>query len=100
MPQKTFKFELRVNFEGTELEIAEKNIIVEQTTRMAAKHAYTTALLLADESRSRKPECVLSSGDMFEGTKQISLADDIETEDEIKARIQQSRITSEVTDEI
>jgi hypothetical protein len=37
---------------------------------------------------------------MFEGTKQISLADDIETEDEIKARIHQSRITSEVTDEV
>lgn len=67
---RTFTIELRVDDADPE-----KVELVKQAARVAAKHLFTTALLLAD---GRKPQIALNSGDLFETDKEISLADDLE----------------------
>lgn len=72
MTLKTFTIELRVDFDDKE-----KEQLILQSARMAAKHLFTTASLVADK---RKPQIALSTSDMFEGAEQISLAEDIPME--------------------
>lgn len=70
LTMRSFKIELRVD----DLD-PEKVQLVETAARIAAKHLFTTALLL---SEARKPQITLQSGDMFEGEKDINLADDLD----------------------
>lgn len=68
---RTFKIELRVDdTDPTHVPL------VEQAARVAAKHLFTTALLL--QGSGRKPMIALQSGDLFESEQEISLADDLE----------------------
>lgn len=66
----TFTIELRVPFDEKE-----KLDIVQDALKVAAKHVYTTALLICDD---RKPQVALHGGDYFTPTEEILLADDIE----------------------
>ncbi len=69
---KTITIELRVDFE---LEGRDsKEVAIVEAARQAAKHLYSTALLLQDK---RKPQIVLMAGDMIEGDKEIELAEDV-----------------------
>ena len=68
---RTFKIELRVDDSDKE-----KMPLVEQAARVAAKHLFTTALLLQGDGR--KPMIAFQAGDLFEGEQEISLADDLE----------------------
>ncbi len=70
MGLKTFTIELRVDFDSEE-----KNEIILRAARTAAKHIYTTATLISDK---RKPQVALSTSDLFEGSAEISLADDLD----------------------
>lgn len=67
----TIKIELRCDDSDPE-----KVKLITEAGRMAAKHFYTTALLLADK---RKPQIAMQVGDLFETDKEINLADDIQT---------------------
>lgn len=73
MTLRTYKIELRVDFDDET-----KNPIIEAAMRMAGKHVLTSAMLLADK---RAPTIALWGGDMFEGEKEINLADDIPQDD-------------------
>lgn len=66
----TFTIELRVPFDDKE-----RLDIVQTAIKTAAKHVYTTTLLIADE---RKPQIAIHGGDYFTPTEEIMLADDIE----------------------
>jgi hypothetical protein len=66
----TFTIELRVPFDEKE-----KLDIVQEAMKIAAKHVYTTAMLIADD---RKPQVALHGGDYFTPTEEIMLADDID----------------------
>jgi hypothetical protein len=72
---KAFTIELRVHHQDPE-----KDTIIRDAMRVAAKHVYTTALLIADSNR--KPQIALSSSDFFEAAEEISLADDIPTDED------------------
>jgi hypothetical protein len=68
---RTFTIELRVDDSDPA-----KVELVTQAARVSAKHLLTTALLLQDNGR--KPLIALTSGDLFETDKEISLADDLD----------------------
>lgn len=70
MTLKTFTIELRVDYDSPE-----KEQIILDAAKVAAKHLYTTAVLIADK---RKPDIALSTSDLFVGASEISLADDLE----------------------
>ena len=70
MAYHTFTIELRVSFKDKE-----KEQIMRDAAKVAAKHLYTTALLISDD---RKPQIMLQGGDFFTATEEICLADDIE----------------------
>ena len=65
---KTYTIELRVD-EG---DVGNDNII-EEAAKEAAKHLYTTALLVC----KRRPQIALYSGDNFSSAEEIMLADDL-----------------------
>lgn len=69
MTLRTVKIELRVDYSDPS-----KDDIIINAAKMAAKHLYTTATLIAD---SRQPQIALESGDMFSSAEEISLADDL-----------------------
>ena len=69
---KTFTIELRVDFEEKS---AEKDEIMLNAAKVAAKHLYTAALLI---SGKRKPDIALHNSDMFAGSEEINLAEDLE----------------------
>jgi len=71
---KTLKIELRVDF-SDDRENKEK--ILEDAMKVAAKHMLTTALLLKDK---RPPTIALYGGDLFTSEEEIMLADDIPPE--------------------
>jgi hypothetical protein len=73
MTLKTWTIELRAD-----LPPAKQELIL-TSMRMAAKHVFTTALLLAEK---RKPLIALSTSDMIEGAEEISLADDMPVDEE------------------
>lgn len=68
MTVKTYTIELRVD-EG---DVGNDNT-VDEFVKEAAKHVYTTALLVC----KRRPQIALYSGDNFSSTEEILLADDI-----------------------
>lgn len=70
---KTWTIELRADFDTPE-----KDKIIEDAMKMAAKHVFTTALLIKDK---RDPQVVLSGGDFFTPTEEIMLADDLAPND-------------------
>lgn len=70
MAYHTFTIELRVSFKEQE-----KEDIMREAAKVAAKHLYATALLISDE---RKPQIMLQGGDFFTAAEEIMLADDIE----------------------
>ena len=70
---RTYTIELRADF----LE-EDKFKTIEAAAKVAAKHLFTTALLLQDK---RKPEIALYGGDFFSSTEEIQLADDIPEEE-------------------
>jgi hypothetical protein len=67
---RTIKIELRIDMDNPD-----KDELLINSARMAAKHLLTTAMLI---SGKRPPLISLETGDMFEGNKEVSLADDIE----------------------
>ena len=71
-PMKTFTIELRVDFEEKS---EEKDAIMLEAAKAAAKHLYTTALLI---SGKRKPDIGMHTSDMFAGSEEISLAEDLD----------------------
>jgi hypothetical protein len=70
MSMRTYMIELRVDFEDKE-----KEEIMLTACKAAAKHVFTTAVLIADK---RKPQIALQSGDHFAPAEDIMLADDLE----------------------
>lgn len=71
---RTFIIELRVD--DSEPERVKH---VETAAKVAAKHLFTTALLLApDDKPHRKPQIMLTAGDTLVSEQEISLADDLE----------------------
>jgi len=66
----TFTVELRVPFEDKE-----RLDIVQAAIKVAAKHVYTTTLLICDD---RKPQIAVHGGDYFTPTEEILLADDLD----------------------
>ena len=70
MGMRTFTIELRCD-----MDTDEKQKIMRDAARISAKHLFTTALMISGD---RKPQIALHSGDFFESTEQIQLADDIE----------------------
>ncbi len=69
---KTFTIELRVDYSDEE-----KNDVIKEAIKVAAKHVYTTALLISEK---RKPQVAVHSSDFFAGTEEIELADDLPEE--------------------
>jgi hypothetical protein len=67
---RTIKIELRYDFDNEE-----KDEIMRDAARMAAKHLFTTAALVSDR---RPPEIMLQGDNFFEGKYEISLAEDLE----------------------
>lgn len=67
----TFTIELRVSFKDDK---EGKHEIIREAAKVAAKHLYTTALLISDD---RKPQIMLQGGDFFTATEEILLADEI-----------------------
>ena len=74
---RTITIELRVDYSDRS-----KDEVIIAAAKMAAKHIYTSALLISDK---RKPTIALHSGDFFSGTEEISLADDIPQDDDVAA---------------
>jgi flagellar biosynthesis regulator FlbT len=70
----SIKIELRINFRS-DTEATKKPALL-SAAQMAAKHLYTTGLLLQDD---REPTIALYTDDMFVGEQEIMLADDIDT---------------------
>ena len=70
MAYHTFTIELRVSFKDPE-----KEQIMREAAKVAAKHLYSTALLIADDDR--QPQIMLQGGDFFTPTEEINLAEDI-----------------------
>lgn len=68
MSLRTYTIELRVDFDSKD-----KEEIMLASARQSAKQLFTTASLIAD---NRKPDIALTCGDLFEGSKEISLIDD------------------------
>jgi hypothetical protein len=66
----TFTIELRVPFDDKE-----RLDIVQQAIKTAAKHVYTTTMLIAD---GRQPQVAIHGGDYFTPTEEIMLADDLD----------------------
>lgn len=66
---ETLKIELRYDTSDPE-----KVKILHDAAKIAAKHLFTTALLISDK---RKPQIVLHCDDMFCTEKEISLAEDL-----------------------
>lgn len=64
---REFTIQLRVNFDDKE-----KEEVLVDAVRRAAKSLFTAANLVAD---GRQPQIVIASGDMFEGEREIALAD-------------------------
>jgi hypothetical protein len=71
---RTFTIELRADYLDDD-----KFRVLETAMKQAAKHVYTTALLLQDK---RKPEIALYGSDFFASRQEIELADDINEEEE------------------
>ena len=69
---KSYTIELRVDFAKQDAE--EKNKIILDAIKSAAKHLVTTAVLISDQ---RKPAVAVHSSDYFCGEEEIMLADDI-----------------------
>jgi hypothetical protein len=69
---RTFKIELRVDFLENE---ETKYEVLKEAAKVAAKHLYTTALMISDQIQ---PDIVLMSDDFFAGKDKISLADDMQ----------------------
>ncbi len=69
---RTYTIELRVDYADKA-----KFEIIKTAAKMAAKHIYSTAVLIQDKG---KPEIALSSGDFFSAEEEIMLADDIPTD--------------------
>jgi hypothetical protein len=67
----TFTIELRVPFDDQE-----RLDITQSAMKVAAKHVFTTATLIADSGR--QPQIALHGGDYFTPTEEIMLADDID----------------------
>lgn len=65
---KKFRIEIAVDYDSDD-----KLEILRESVRQSAKQILTAAVLISDK---RKPQIVVESDDMFEGTKQISLIDD------------------------
>lgn len=78
---RTFTIELRADYLDDD-----KFRVLEMAMKAAAKHVYTTALLLQDK---RKPEVALYGSDFFASRQEIELADDIIQEDEDDAATDQ-----------
>lgn len=70
---RTYTIELRVDFDTLERESKEK--AMENVVRTHARAIKTAALLLSDK---RKPQIMLTSGDMMEADKEIDLAEEME----------------------
>lgn len=68
MSLRTYTIELRIDFDSED-----KAQIMLDSVRQSAKSMLATAMLLAD---NRKPDIALTCGDLFEGSKEISLVDD------------------------
>jgi deoxyribose-phosphate aldolase len=66
-PMKTFTIELRVDFED---QAPEKDKIMEDAVKEAAKHLYTQSLLI---SGIRRPALKAHRSDMFAGCEEIDL---------------------------
>lgn len=71
---RTLKIELRMDFDDPE-----RIKTVEEAAKVAAKHLYTTALLIADNKR--KPQIALYGGDFFTPEEEIILAEELEQGD-------------------
>jgi hypothetical protein len=71
---RTYIIELRVDYVTDE---DEKNKAMTEAAKFAAKHLYTTALMIADK---RQPEISISCDDFFHGVEQLDLNDDEPTE--------------------
>lgn len=69
MAMQKFIVELRVDHDDPS-----KDKIIEDSMRSLALTALTTAMLVADK---RKPQIAFSSGNLFEGEKEISLAGEV-----------------------
>lgn len=69
MATKTITIELRVDYDTPE-----KEALIVKAAKRAAKHLYTTALLVKDQ---RQPQIALSSGDMFTAKEEL-LLDEVE----------------------
>lgn len=64
----TFTIEVRGDWDE------EKIALMKEAAKVAAKHIYTTALLISDK---RKPQVALHGQDFFTKEEEILLADDI-----------------------
>ena len=62
---REFTIQLRVNFDDK----AKEEVLVD-AVRRAAKSLFTAANLVSD---GRQPQIAISSGDMFEGEKELAL---------------------------
>lgn len=71
---RTINIELRFDDDTPE-----KVKVIEIAAKMAAKHLFTTALLV---SGKRKPQIAMHGSDFFSSAEEISLADDIPQDDE------------------
>lgn len=68
----TVILELRVDFDDKS-----KEEVIKDAAKVAAKHLYTTALLIKDK---RQPQIMLQAGDFLHPAEEIMLADDIPEE--------------------
>lgn len=66
--QRQFTIELRVDYADND-----KTKVMRQAMQQAARHAYATAVLIAD---GVKPQIALFSDDFFTGHEQIELLED------------------------
>jgi uncharacterized protein YhaN len=66
---RTFTIELRVDFDSDMK--AEKEEVIKQAALQAARQLLTQAMLV---SGKRQPQCVVHSGDFFNGPEELRLS--------------------------